>query len=314
MPIDVKDEVPGAVAKISSARAYGTPAVDFRMPQVADWHAEGGGHIAYYELGEGPEGLAAWICVGGFWVRAEQVGTASRPVTSTPEFLDQCPTPAANLSELVGWHAADNFSGLECNSGSIGDQNYTLRPWAVYLDSQPTQRTAQISSGQYEVTIHANSTGVTDYIALVTLDNYLGEFELIAVIDASAFPRPTNGNSRWGVSLGGWDFHFERDSGAGDLEILQGLTPIGAWVPGVRTVKITRDATNTVRFYVDDVLINTPFVDAVALTNWNIRTLQSNGGATNPSTSMLVQSVSLTDKADGTGGQIYNDPAGTPCS
>jgi len=44
MPIDVKDEVPGAVAKISSVRAHGTPVVDFRLPQVADWREEGGGH------------------------------------------------------------------------------------------------------------------------------------------------------------------------------------------------------------------------------------------------------------------------------
>jgi len=252
--------------------------------------------------------------VGGFWVRAEQVGTAGRPIVSTPEFLDQCPTPAANLSELVGWHASDDFSGLECNSGFIGDFNYLLRPWAIYTDSQPTQRTAQISSGHYEVVIHANSTGLTDYIAFVSLDNYIGEFELIAVVDASAFPRPVNGNSRLGVSIGAGDFHFARNSGAGDLTIRQGVTPIGVWTPGVRTIRITRDATDILSFYVDDVLINTPFVDATALTNYSIRTFQSNTGSVNPATSMLVQSVSLTDKADGTGGQIYNDPAGTPCN
>jgi len=315
MPIDVKDEVPGAVATISSVRAQGTPAVDFRLPQVADWHAEGGGHIAYYELGEGPEGLAAWICVGGFWVRAEQVGTASRPVTGTPEFLDQCPTPAANLSELVGWPASDDFGGAGCNSGIVGDDNWDIR-WVTTETSLPTIF-REISGDKLKLGVK-NVSGRYANINTVNFDTPVaGEFYATWTYDTLNIPEQANGDFYFEVIPGNWtrSYFFRRSQGGLDKDIghQPGEIVTSAFVPGDSyDLKLTRDASNNVKFYVNDVL-QSNYVNSNGLTSFAFSCYYSTAGSVLDNY-MLVDNLVIGDKADGTGGQIYHDPAGTPCS
>lgn len=68
----------------------------------------------------------AWLCVGGSYVRAYNSGLTGTLPTD-PTVLKQCGTIPTSCSDLVGWEASDNFGGVGCNSGSVGDDNWNIR-------------------------------------------------------------------------------------------------------------------------------------------------------------------------------------------
>jgi len=303
MPIDVKDEVPGAVADISSVRAQGAPSKSFRLPSVADWHQDGGGHVAYISPNQQPLGAAAWLCIGGVLVRAERVGMASS-VADNPPFLDQCGAPAANLSELLGWDASDDFTGLICNSGAVGDDNWTIRGWlsaAFGVGVAPI-----ISSSNLRLDIGGGGHGES----VLQNDSVDDSGDFTVEVTGLSMSHPVSGyywfNIR--VQINGDRYYLGfRDNGTGTVghyfEYPGGNITVAS-ASEASTYKFIRTG-NTLRAYYGNTQIGTDKTVSGNLTNLFSFSVSN--------TNAMTCAFAAISAVDGAGDPVYIDPEGDSC-
>jgi hypothetical protein len=98
-----------------------------------EWQPCGGGTPLYLDPTAGPDDELAWLCVGGTLQKYEFISNSPGTITAH-DYLEQCADDLTDCSDLVGWPGSDSFDGTVCNSGSIGDTNwsnrYTLDPAA----------------------------------------------------------------------------------------------------------------------------------------------------------------------------------------
>jgi len=71
----------------------------------------------------------AWLCSGAVWVKAYLDANTATAATD-PTVLKQCGTTPTECADLVGWPASDDFGGVDCNSGAVGDTNHGVK-WRV---------------------------------------------------------------------------------------------------------------------------------------------------------------------------------------
>jgi len=272
--------------------------------QSSVWNFEGGGFAANVDRDSEPLGLAAWLCVAGSLARCERVSfSASSP--SAVAFLDQCGTPAADLSELLGWPASDTFDGLDeisaCNSYSLSSVAGLIK-WAI------SSGTPVIGSGVLTMNYSAGGSAL---ILDSNMPSQAGDFDEISVkvtIDSlsGVFTQPKivyfviNSSS-------GSDFIQFSASDAWRVEAIINGASQGqiAAASGQHTLKFSRTGGVLTVRYDSTILYSGAHADAA-----NDVYLLAGGVPATPSfTTIFDDFVAI----DSNGNDIYIDPVGDSC-
>lgn len=272
--------------------------------EVADWHADGGGHVAYIDLAQQPLGAAAWLCIAGILVRAHRVGVAYVVTPDNPPFLDQCPTPAANLSELLGWPASDDFSGSVCNSGVEGDDNWDLRGWVGWVTGSGIAPTIVDSALRLDIGGGGNSNSILENNHI----DHSGDFTV--EITGLSMSHPASGyywfNIRVQVGVERFyaGFHYNGVSTVGHYFEYPGgnvSVPSASETP---TYKFVRTG-NTLRAYYGNTQIG-----ADKTVSGNLNNLLPYSVSDTDAINVAFEAISV---VDGSGDPIYIDPEGESC-
>lgn len=99
---------------------------------------------AYVSSGWIPQSFA-WLCVSGTKQKCH-AAEGSDQLPTDPSFLLQPGVEPDDCSKLVGWSLDDDFSGVDGNSGAIGDDDFDFR-WPTTTGSA----TQLIVDGLYKV-------------------------------------------------------------------------------------------------------------------------------------------------------------------
>ncbi len=202
-------------------------------------------------------------------------------------------------------NAGDNFTGLSGDSGVVGDSNWDVR-WDT-SETSPTTIFREISSEKLKLGVK-NVNGVYSNTNIITFDTPIaGEFYATWSYDTLNIAEQSNGDFYFNTSLGNWtrNYFFRRSQGGLDKDIGYALpsTVTSAFVPGNSyDLKLTRDLSNNVKFYVNDVL-QSNYVDTNELESFGFYCYYSTGGSVLDNY-MLVSNLVISDLADGTGTPI----------
>lgn len=251
----------------------------------------------------------AWLCPAGTRVKAYNAGLTAA-VAADPAVLKQCgPTPTS-CSDLVGWPASDDFGGAGCNSGTVGDTDWDIR-WTNDQDNADTF-TPSIVALKFRHSVQDAALGQSfTYIDL----SQAGEFEIKGQWTLVSDSGGTNDN-RAGIELdigsarnvrGLWNRTQPPSGNAGFSGRAGGSTSYSDSVLTSAEVKITRDAANLVKVYMGGSLIHS------GTNSGTLTRIRITGQADSGTTISDWVSISVTDKADGTGNDIYIDPTGDSC-
>jgi len=205
-----------------------------------------------------------YMCIDGSLVKAYNAGLTHKKPFNYPTFFRQCNDgvttwPPTDKAHLVGMPYSDNFDGNNCDSGIIGDTNWLLRGWQDYSNNKGTSSVV-ISVNNLEHILQSNgpTTAYGNYILTI---GHSGEFEI--EIDCVSV----------GISVSKFlGYELRLFCGADQLSLAiektsssnsyywagsEGQVLLPSVLYGPRILKITRQADNKIRFYVDDGLVGT---------------------------------------------------------
>jgi len=275
-------------------------------PAAADWYADGGGHVAYFDPGLQPLGDAAWICIGGVLVRAYKFADVFGVTADNPPFLDQCGTPASNLSELLGWPASDDFSGSGCNSGVEDDDNWLLRGWHGSKDSAGVAPTIASSNLRLDI---GSGSGPSNSVLKNESINHPGDFTIGAT--GLSMSHPAAGYYWFHIVaiIGGdrYQTGFQRHPNfppkGHHFQYLGGDTRVAS-SSEAPSYKLVRTG-NTLSAYYGNTQIGTGISVSGSLTElwaYSVSEIQ-----------VMTCTLDAISAVDGSGNPVYIDPAGNAC-
>lgn len=130
----------------------------------------------------------AWLCLGGIWVKCYN-DSLTATVATDPEVLEQCDNDSpTSCDDLIGWPLADDWGGVDCNTGAVNDQNWKIR-WSE-LTAQG-KYTLAVSAANF--TIKGDSDAGQLCLAYPgILAGITGDFDIQVAISGVVIPSFTN--------------------------------------------------------------------------------------------------------------------------
>lgn len=252
----------------------------------------------------------AWLCLGGAWVKC--YNDAPTALTATdPAVLKQCGVSVpTSCDDLVGWPVSDDFGGSDCNSGTIGDANWSFR----WIDDSDSEGTISITAGALELASGAGNFTAAAVSTVSTAINLSGDFTAEINFNITQMPSDYQRWIQFSVTLG--------------ADVVTAFISYNLFQASTRLVTARKNSTatssassatsgkftisrvsGTVYVKLDGVTIQSYASTTGNLTKINMASVSNDSAAT--STICKWDNISL---LNGSSEQVYIDPTGKSCT